>query len=620
MSIKKFTNISVLTAVLLVAVFSFVGAHSASAEYDGSNIIDNSVFLDANSMGASAIQSFLASKGSGLASSNFVMQCSSAGSTANQLYISAGAPCNQSTSAANIIYYASRIYGVNPQVILATIQKEQSLVTTANPTVWQLTQAMGYDCPTTGSCDTSSSFFYQIDNGTWVLRYHYERANGNNSWWSPSSSWVCGIEKNFYKPNLYPGQNVRFYDGNGVNYRTYYIQNAATSAFYCYTPHAYNNPQGLYGRPAFGTTGQYYSGSYNFVTSFEAWFGSTKGGELVRTASSGQVYIVNDNTGKKYPVNNMDIFNDYSPLGLRFVSDTYLSQYSVGHAVTNLAQSPNGTLSLITAGIKLPFSSCSGDVIDYGFTCSSDQFLPLTEAQSIKLANGPGVTRLVKSNTNATIYYVDNGSKRPIAGWEDLVNLKIPIAINVISQSSANHLKDGYLLYGPGALVRTANSSTVYVVKDMSTLMPITTYSYPDNLGLGGTTRIISDSIFQQVYGSASGATQLTNKVKCGGVDYIGTGKTLYRVNSTIASHYGYNLQDFRDVGQSLCSVLNLSTQTLSQYMRVDNGTIYYVAGGQKRAFSSYATFQSASYCNNSCDLSQVSTGFTGLISSGANL
>lgn len=289
-----------LMLLVFLGIFSIAQPGKANAAYtDGANIIDNRVFLNANSMGISQIQSFLSSKGSGLASKSFVMQCSAAGSTANQLYSSVGAPCNQNVSSATIIYYAARIYGVNPQVILATIQKEQSLVTTGNPTVWQLTQAMGYDCPTTGSCDTSSSFFYQIDNGTWALRYHYERANRNNNWWSPSSSWVCGSEKNFYKPNLYPGQNVRFYDGNGVNYRTYFLANAATSAFYCYTPHAYNNPQGLYGRPAYGTTGQYYSGSYNFVTAFESWFGSRFVPNCIfPTASENSVYrLYNRGTG-----------------------------------------------------------------------------------------------------------------------------------------------------------------------------------------------------------------------------------------------------------------------------------------------------------------------------------
>lgn len=267
-----------LTAFALASsVFAttLIAPKTASAAYDGGRLIDNVVFLDAQSMNVGQIQSFLSGMGGQLASRSFTMDCDTAGQQAKQMYVSLGAPCGATASSAQIIYYSAQVYGVSPKVIMATLQKEQSLITATNPIPRQYAQAMGYACPTTGECDSNSNFFWQIDNGTWVLRFHYERARGNNSWWYASSSWVCGVEKNFYKPNLYPGQNVRFYDQNGVLYRTHYIANAATSSFYCYTPHAYNNPQGLYGRAPYGTTGMYYSGSYNFVLFFEMWFGST---------------------------------------------------------------------------------------------------------------------------------------------------------------------------------------------------------------------------------------------------------------------------------------------------------------------------------------------------------
>lgn len=619
MNIRKTTLLFSLSLALFVAGLSFAGSQQASAAYNGGRIMDNGVFLDANSMNAAQIQSFLASKGSGLASRSFVLQCYGANSQERQLYTSVGAACDQNMSAANIIYYASRIYGINPQVIMATLQKEQSLITTGNPTSWQLNQAMGYGCPTTGNCSGNSTFSYQIDSGTWVLRYHYERANGNNAWWSPSTTWVCGTEKNFYKPNLYPGQNVRFYDGNNVLYRTHFIENAATSSFYCYTPHAYNNPQGLYGRPAFGTTGQYYSGSYNFVSAFEEWFGSTDGGDLVRTPSNGQVYIVNIDNGMKYPINNMDVLNDYSALRLRFVSDSFMSQYTTGQAVGNMAQSPDGTLSLITASIKLPFSSCSGDIVDYGYTCASNQFIPLTAVQSNKLANGPGVTKLIKSNTNATIYYMDAGKKRPIASWSDLLRLQIPISWNVLSSSTVNSFQQGTVMYGPGSLVRTTSSATIYAVKNSNTLMTISNFSFPQELGLSTNFRFISDVDFQTTYNSGAGAAALTNKVSCGGVNYVGIGGRLYDVSSTsIMNAYGFSSGEFTDLG-SICPTLPPSTP-LSQYLRGSNGTIYYVAGGTKRAFSSYSTYQSSSYCNNTCSFTQATSFFVNSIPTGTNL
>ncbi len=268
---KKYILPSLFMALFVGLLWALVPSKQALAAYEGGKLIDNAAFLNSSSMSKTDIQNFLASKGSGLASRSFVLNCYGADSKERQWYTAAGAPCDQNVPASHIIYYAAQIYGINPQVVLATLQKEQSLVTSPNPTDWQINQAMGYGCPTSGGCG-ASTFFYQIDSGTWVLRYHYERARGNNSWWNQSSGWVCGTAKAYYTPNLYPGQNVTFIDEDGVAYRTLYLHNAATSSFYCYTPHTYNNPQGLYGLPAYGTTGRYYTGSYNFVKFFELWF------------------------------------------------------------------------------------------------------------------------------------------------------------------------------------------------------------------------------------------------------------------------------------------------------------------------------------------------------------
>ncbi len=282
----------------LLFIFAFTslaltqGIFSKSVDaYQHGYLIDDMIFLDAKSMSASQIQSFLNSKSGVLKSRSFKLDCDAEGigQAAKQLYIKAGAPCGSTISAARIIYYSAQVYGVNPKVIIATLQKEQSLITDSSPSTRAIRQAMGYACPTSGVCDSSSSFFWQIDNGTWVLRFHFERARKNNNWWYTSSSWTCGTKKtNYYSPNLYPRQNVKFYDPySKVNYVTVYIKNAATSAFYCYTPHVFNNhsnsphpndaksPRCYSMHPASGSKGRCYTGSYNFVKAFESWFGST---------------------------------------------------------------------------------------------------------------------------------------------------------------------------------------------------------------------------------------------------------------------------------------------------------------------------------------------------------
>lgn len=346
---KLFLGIGIMIAA---AVLAILFAKPVSA-YSGGRLIDDAVFRDSSTMSAAQIQSFLESKNSGLKNKAYTIQCYGADSKERELYTQAGATCGKKVRPSTIIYYAAKIYGVNPRVILATMQKEQSLITTTNPTKWQLSQAMGYGCPTTGSCESESNFSYQIDSGTWVLRYHYERANKNNNWWRPSDSWTCGTKKNFYTPNLYPKQNVTFKDGNGVSYRTHYLENAATSSFYCYTPHAYNNPKGLYGLPKYGTKGQYYTGSYNFVKSFEKWFGPTIGGiQLVKSENSSTVYLIDQE--RKVPIANETALKAWafnskpvSTLGTEALSayptaSSQLKQLAKNHKTNNLFFVDNG--------------------------------------------------------------------------------------------------------------------------------------------------------------------------------------------------------------------------------------------------------------------------------------
>lgn len=292
---NKYVKIFFVVVFVLVAAL-LIKSPKAYAAYDGARLIDNQVFLDANSMNATQIQQFLVDKGAGLASRTFVLTCGAPSDTATMnAYAAISAPCGQTIPASSIIYYAAQVYGVNPRVILATMQKEQSLTTATNPTDWQINQAMGYGCPDSGGCSGASNFFYQIDNGTWALRYHYERANRNNTWWNNGNN-VCGGSSTYRSAGLYAGATVTFKDDNGVSYATLTLANAATAAFYCYTPHTYNNPQGLYGLPAMGTVGMYYSGSYNFVLWFVRWFGGTTIADFVADFQDVQNYTNSSKT------------------------------------------------------------------------------------------------------------------------------------------------------------------------------------------------------------------------------------------------------------------------------------------------------------------------------------
>jgi hypothetical protein len=253
---KKSKSISLFVVLLLTFGFGFSlittgQADAFSPSYNPSNLIDNPTFQDNSSMSEAAIQSFLTNIGSGLAGFSDVEACDSS--------ISSYYPhCGQSVSAAQIIYDTSQAYGINPRVILATLEKEQSLVTDPTPSSSQLNCAMGYN-----SCGSYVGFFTQVDNGAWQLEFSYQRANGNSGWWNSSLAYPCAsAQSGFYNNGLLPGNTVTFNDRGGTA-ETVTIASAATASLYCYTP--YVGPYSVTG----------YSGSYNFVYYYQLWFGST---------------------------------------------------------------------------------------------------------------------------------------------------------------------------------------------------------------------------------------------------------------------------------------------------------------------------------------------------------
>ena len=263
--------------ILVAVLLSFVAGPMIQASaattlpYNPAYLISDNIFTDNSSMSAAQIQSFLVSENSYLQSYYDVEECGSTTGVHYAFYTTYYS-CGTSQLASKIIYDASQAYGINPRSILATMEKEQSLITDPSPTQVQLNCAMGYN-----SCSGFSGFFYQVDNGAWQFRADIELMSGNNYWINPQTgtpytpaNYSCAGATSLYSTGLYPGNSVTFTNPGYLNDPagpngdpiTITLANASTAALYCYTP--YVGP--------FSQTG--YSGSYNFVQFFELWFGS----------------------------------------------------------------------------------------------------------------------------------------------------------------------------------------------------------------------------------------------------------------------------------------------------------------------------------------------------------
>jgi len=196
----KFTSFCLL-AGLLISAFSpgtFKLEPQVALAYNANNLISDGEFTDTRTLDADGIQAFLNTKGG----------------TRLRTFREGG------KTAAQIIYNAARANGINPFVILATIQKEESLIESNTNFDYRVRWAMGYGvCDGCDSNDPSlqhyAGFTNQITGGTWQLKRNY-------SYWATASSYRVG--------------STVVIDDTNVH-----IDNRATSALYRYTPHLHGN-------------------------------------------------------------------------------------------------------------------------------------------------------------------------------------------------------------------------------------------------------------------------------------------------------------------------------------------------------------------------------------------
>ncbi len=217
----RLTSSMLLVALMMVPTLAAPPPVQAAAGFNPSHLVDDSVFVSTDKMDVVAIQRFLELKGSFLAS------YAENGRTAAQIIYGAAhgvgdasGDCNNTTVCSGIDINSST-GTVSPEVILVTLQKEQSLITMATQSDAALRAAMGYGCPDSGGCNPAfAGFTKQVEHAAWQLRFNYERAQGHGF------------------ADYQVGQAFCTSDVNGSNCGTY--DNRATAALYRYTPHVHN--------------------------------------------------------------------------------------------------------------------------------------------------------------------------------------------------------------------------------------------------------------------------------------------------------------------------------------------------------------------------------------------
>lgn len=231
----------ILGLILAATIF---GSGEAQA-WTNNRLMDDPIFDNVGTMDEGAIQNFLASKGPCLKDYQTI------DFNWNGSVWSYG-PGN--ISAARAIYKSAQMWGLNPQVIIATLQKEQSLVSGSSCDGWRYNSAMGYGCPDSGGCNPKYvGFSKQVLWGGWQLKFGKERSYGNTAWDGDGALTYSGYMTQGYRKRCDTCATY-YYDGYGsIDGQSIYLENGTTASLYSYTPHL----------------GQSFPGI------FESWFGST---------------------------------------------------------------------------------------------------------------------------------------------------------------------------------------------------------------------------------------------------------------------------------------------------------------------------------------------------------
>lgn len=439
------------TALLLtmVLVLSFVN-HARADTFNQNNIMDDAVFDNAGSMNASQINNWLNANfpSSCISTNNGFSSPDPTGYNPSQGFLYGG-----NVSAGQVIYDAGQAYGLNPQVILATLQKESSVVSgTASYHCQYINTAMGYGCPDGGSCPTDpatmSGFSKQVIHAAWLLKFGEQRSEGNTGWAVIKGAWDNSDDpQTCYGGPMTQGTFSRgpsqcgggYFDGyTTIDGTAVHMDNGTTAALYWYTPH--------------------FSGNQHFFTLFTGWFGSTHyaqplGASLYQDTSTGVIYLIDNSNSTRYQVPDWDMMVNY---GLNYyptqpVPDSTIQGLADGGMLTNLVYDNNGVY-LVNNQTRHPVTAAMCPV--WGFSCSDGNAVkPLGATfQTQYLQQGGLLTRLLKKS-DGTVYELSAGAMQPVANQQTLSDLGFSTT-PAITASAVNlrHPLGALLITTPGVL------------------------------------------------------------------------------------------------------------------------------------------------------------------------
>lgn len=436
-------------------------ADSPDPSFNANKLIEDRNFSDTQTFGGAAgVQKFLEAKNSVLAntSPDFLVMLKEPVSTLLKQGLSDPEPnLPRLRTAAELIWDASVQSGLNPQVILVTLNKEQSLITgkfTQNSDLQKaLDHAMGFACPDSGGCgNLFPGFYYQIFG-------NYD-SDGNR---------YLGAAKSLMKSFLTQGgrgpivaglaakvgdtitlQNTLGGFDNVPEEQNVQILNNATAALYRYTPHVFN-------------------GNYNFWRFFIAWF-RYENGTLIKMASGADTYIIQNGLKQLVPsfvakARGLNLASAITVSPTEF--DNYQTDQILGPSDNTIVAVPGeGQKYVFVNNVKHPAS----DFVIRQRGLDPQNVLAVTTGESQLFSSGVVLTPLdgtiLRGQADKTVYLVQNGNLLAFSSFTfSQRKISAKQVVSVPDAEVATYPKFGFVTPLDGTVFKSANNSTVFLAQ-----------------------------------------------------------------------------------------------------------------------------------------------------------
>lgn len=462
---------------------------SAQSGFDPNVLISDERFTDVGTLGGAAgIQKFLESRGSVLAntSSDFLAKLREPGDPVLKARLPDPRPnLGRLRTAAELIYDAATSAGLNPQVALVTLHKEQSLIegkfSTSSALQRALDYSLGFGCPDGSGCgELFLGFYHQLFGNldsagnryvgmpASLIRSFYFETGGVRTGRGPAvdaSGNAFGSTSKIrvsQKGDTITMENTQGPPNNAPATQTVTLSNFATSALYRYTPHIYN-------------------GNFNFWRFFIAWF-KYPNGTLIQVVADPKIYVIDN--GLKRQISQFVIGQrGLNPAGLINVSNLELQEYITGDVMPpkegTLIRNTLGEIYIIEGDSRKYLSSFVAQQRKLNLSAAVN----ISDEETTSYKDGgralPAEGTLVKSRDNPAVFIITNNEKRLLSGF--VFKQRGFSFANVLTAQASGEL-DAYptgTLLPPtdGTLIKAAEEPAVYFVGN-GKLEPLTLFVF----------------------------------------------------------------------------------------------------------------------------------------------